>query len=867
RKVFFLTERLPDRLGVGASNSELLNIFRATMQTQGDVATAVERVMSFINGRIRQAVGTPNILPPVYAQSNRGNRNLLIGLGVGGGILFLAGHAWSLSHTGKKRKEAIALFPEIERKLRQKTEELLELMQTADFSVVANYTGETGAIVQQAVNDLNDGLLLLDMGKKMLAEARAIIDRGDFWSQIYPFAATKAVKLLTDRNTQYKFTPTESPLVAGAGAGWQEQLATYSRETTIEKSFPDVMQELEQKQAKSHRVLIEVMQKDAEIRGFLTQLEEWGNRLLPIVQAWQRADRPEFTARQVEQTLLPQVLGQGGLILQARQTMSTDPVGVWNNQGKTAERMLQEGERMIAICQRAQTVLLPQTDQTQQTLASNGIATTWLAQTLRQLSDRLDTLAVNSLTTPCDADLEKLEQDIATFQERQQQAIAQDEQRRITLPQQIRDTENIILNTRQEISGVYQQRGMTFSPSQVLVEEDRNPSHRVTQAEQELLRLKDSLDQGDVQKAATQINKIAELLAEARQLCSDSLIFLNNYTNENNKVKNYRKSVLDKVSLTYRPLVHRLQQAYHPDALALVANELNCPPTVANILERVEAEIKEVERLLQEATDRYQQGWLLASRDLLQGCIERLQDTEALLEQIPRAEQLLQKKQQAARQAIQQMENDIRYTLDRRQEFYAREQARNLCSRLEIQRRNVNNIITLTPQNPYRVEELLLQMQQTKEDARRLLDEDQRAWREAERAIEEAARELGYAESTIQAARDTSFSYARVNLPRYDVSDERYELREIQSSFTAKAFESARSRAESLTYELRRIREEAERALEQARREEERERSYHSSSDADDSSYRSDYGRSSGGSWSSSSSSSEDHGGSSGGSW
>ncbi|MCS6958667.1 MAG: hypothetical protein RMK91_01290 [Pseudanabaenaceae cyanobacterium SKYGB_i_bin29] len=864
RRVFFLTDQLPDRLNVGENNPELLEIFRATVQSGGDIATAIERVISRINGRIRQAVGSAVQSQPIFAQvtGGRNNRGLLLGIGVGVGILLLGGHAWSISYTGKKRKEAIGLFPDIERKLRQKTEELLELMQTADFNVVANYAGETGAIVQKAVNDLNDCLLLLEMGKKILAEAKAIIDRKDILSQIYPFAATKAIKLLTDRNTQYRFTPTESPLVAGAGVGWQEQLANYSRETTMEKSFPDLMEELVQKQRQSHQVLTEVMQKDAEIAGFLTQIEEKGKRLIPIVQPWQRASSPEFTARQLWQTLIPNVIGEQGLIAEARQMMQRDPVGVWNRQGKTAERMLQEAERMIAICQQAQSVLIPQTQQTEQMLASNGITTNWLVNILRQLSDRLETFAVNSLNSPCGEGLAQLEQDIVSFREQQQQAIAQDEQRRVILPQQIRDTENIIINSRQEISSIYRQRGISFTEQQVLVETDRNPSHRVTQAQQELLPLKESLDRGDVQRAATCINKIEGLLKDARDICSDSLTFLNNYTNESNKIKNYKKSVTDKIPLTYRPIADRLQQTYHPDALALVANELECPPTVANILDRVDVELKEVERLTQEANDRYEQGWLLTSRDLIQTGTQKLQGIEVLLEKLPRAEQLLQKKQQEARQAIQQMENDIRYTLDRRHEFYAREQARNLCSRLEIQRRDVNNIITLTPQNPYRVEELILQIRQTQADARRLLDEDQEAWRDAERAIEEAERELSYAESAISQARSASFTYARVNYHRYNVDDESYELREIRSSFNSKAFESARSRAESLAHSLRRITEEAERAIEEARREDERQRSYYSSSS-------SDYGGSSGGSWESSSSSSDDqdYGGSRGGSW
>jgi hypothetical protein len=627
------------------------------------------------------------------------------------------------------------------------------------------------------------------------------------------------------------------------------------------------MTDLEEKQRRSQQGLMEVVQRDAEIESLLKQVEQQTNQFVPIVQNWQQSGISEFSGRQLEQTLFPHVLGSQGLLAQARASMRKDPVGVWNNYGKTIERLNKEAQIVIDICQQAQTQLLPQSEQTQSILVNNGITTDWIRSIRRELSDRLDHLSSSAIHTSSEQGLEQIRKEIGDFQQQMQTSIQQDEQRRVILPNQIKEVENTIEQTRQQIASIYQTRGIHFSSHQVLQENDRNPSDRVTSSLQELQQIKSSLDRGDVKQAAEQIKRIEHLLEEAKTISADSLSFLNNYTNELNKVKNYRKSIADNISLNFQPVADRLTRTYHPDALSQVASELNCAPTVANIIERVNNQLTNVIDLIKQAEEDYTRGCLLASRDRLKECTSLSQEAERLLQTLPKAEQLLKEKERLAREEIAKVQREVDYTLRRKTEFYARERARQMCSSIEIQMRDVNNVITLTPQNPYRVEELLFQLQQQVQEARRELDKDEEAQTQAERDVERLESTLSSTKQICDEARSTRFTYATVHFNYRHLDDETFEVREIRNQYEAKNFETASQRASYLMSSLDRIADEARRAIENARREDEAERSAReSASSSYDSSYSSYDSGSSGGSWSDSSSSSYDSG-SSGGSW
>ncbi len=883
RQIFFLTEQLPDRLGVGEKSPQLLNTFRSAYKKSNNMVDGLEAVIELINGRIRNSVLQYNnddkhfakassysylksnvLLAQATATTDRKNQIILGGIG----IVALIIHIITFFMTKKRREEAIGLFPPTEDKLRRKTEELLELMQTADYTSIASYTGETGAIVQKAVNELNECLVLLGGAKKILAEARQIIDKPDIFGLLYPFAANRAVKLLTDKDTKFPFSGEDAlQAIAQANPAWQEQFRQKQRQE-IQLSYPDIMTDLEEKQRRSHQGLMEVVQKDAEIESLLKQVEQQTNQFVPIVQNWQQTGISEFGGKQLGQTLFPHILGSQGLLEQARASMTKDPVGVWNNYGKTIERLNKEAQIVLDICQQAQTQLLPQSEQTLSILGNNGITTDWVRSIRRELSDRLDHLSSNAIHASSEQGLEQIRKEIENFQQQMQTSIQQDEQRRVILPNQIKEVEDTIEQTRQQIASIYQTRGVHFSSHQVLQENDRNPSDRVTSSLQELQQIKSSLDRGDVKQASEQIKEIERLLEEAKIISADSLSFLNNYTNELNKVKNYPKSITDKISLNFQPVADRLIRTYHPDALSQVALELDCPPTVANIIERVNNQLANVIDLIKQAEEDYTKGHLLASRDRLKEGTSLSQESERLLQALPRAEQLLKEKERLAREEIAKVQREVDYTLRRKTEFYARERARQMCSRIEIQMRDVNNVITLTPQNPYRVEELLFQLKQQIQEAKRELDKDEEAQIQAERDVERLERELSSTMQICDQARSTRFTYATVRFNYRNLDSETFEVREIRNQYEAKDFETASQRASYLMSSLDRIADEARRAIEDARRKDEAERSAReSASSSYDSSYSSSDSGSSGGSWGWSDSSSSYDSGSSGSSW
>lgn len=889
RQIYLLTAELPNRLGVGSRNSNWLQTFRNAISSGKDVPGALEVVINNINNRIaeysRKLSGTVNPVastvnlvasndvltitsttPIDLAQREDPNatviksppkeqRSFPMYLGIAGGGIFLIVHIFSIVSANNKRKKVISLIPSQEVLLRRKTEELLELMNTADYTSIAAYTGETGDLVQQAVKDLNHCLMLLGGAKKILAQVKDIVDRKDIFSFIYPFSMGRAVKLLTDENTKLPIRREDSSELFVSSTSWQEQFSQ-SVQQEITLSYPEMTKEIEARQQKSYQVLTDVIKKDAEVESFLGKIVQDVQQITPTVQAWQQTTGALFIARQLWQTLIPGIVGEGGLIAQARLLMAKDPVGVWNNYGKKAEQLVEEAKAMIAICQQARSELLPQSEQATVTLQSHSIATDWIGRTNKELSDRLESLAANALHSPCLEGIRQIRQDITNFQNQMQTALQQDQQRRTIIPERINCAITAITQTKQQLLSIYQQQGV--SVSQVLAEPGRNPAEQVSNAQKELEQIKFSLDRGDVTEAQKQIDNIDSLLKESDSFCKESLEFLPNYKLEATKLQNYRKSVADKVGLNYKPIADRLVNTYHPDALSKVAAELDCLPTVANIIDRVQASIAEVDQLIEQSHKSYTTAQILKSRDQQYEATKYVKEAERMLAVLPKAEQILQQRQRQAREEIEKIQREMHYTLDRKREFYARDNARRLCNQIEIQLRDMNNLITLTPQNPYRIEDLIFQIKQLKQEAIRELDSDQAIQREAERRLEEAERELRRAEEASYSARSARFTYASVNFSglRSNFDDEKFALRNLRQSYDSKQFESVAQRAGSLSSSLEQIRQSFERAVAAAREEDERiMREQSSYYDSDDSSSSSSSGgsyddrSSSGGSW------------------
>lgn len=781
------------------------------------------------------SISQPTIAQPATQPLPQRNNTLWIGIGLGGGILVLLAHAFLIWHTKQQRQKTLALIPDLERKLQSKTAEALDLLQTADFSIVANYTGETGQIVQTAAQDLQHCLDLLDGGKKIVNEAKRLLEDGSLGSILYPFGVNRAHKLLTDRKTTYTFTPAEqAQALVGASDRPPAQI-------TI--SLPDLLNELERKQKTAQQILKEVMQKDAEIANFLQRIAASARSLVPSLETLQAQPIKDFTAQQVYKTLIPHIVGTGGLIDQSQGIMQKDPVGAWNNYGKVGERIVREAQAIIAICEQAQRELIPQTEEACSLLSAHGLKTDWILRTRKELSDQLDQLTVQAINTAVSGAVDAFKQDIGKFQQRLRTTRQQDEQRRITFPTQISDTIATIASTREQIASIYQRQGIALSSDAALREIDRDPSALVAEAQKLLHDLKVSLDEGDTVQADQQIQQLQNLLESSRQLCADSLTFLNNYTSEVNKVRHLQKSITDKIDLNYRPIAQQLQRNYHPEALVRVANELNSPP---NILERVENQMHTVAQSLIQADQEYQRGWLLTSRDQLQEATTRLQGSEKLLELLVQIQQTLECKEQQARSALSRLQDDVRYLLNRQHQYYVRDRARRLCLQLEQQLQEMNQLINSTPKHPYRLEELLAQLAQAQTEAKRELDNDEHTYDRARREISQVESQFYQTEQAIDDLRRQSFRYATVNFYRTDLDSERRELREIKQMFDHKEFESSAQRASDLYYNLQRLAEDARRALEDARREEERQSSYQSY----DSSYQDrDHGGSSSGTW------------------
>lgn len=186
-------------------------------------------------------------------------KDLAIGIGV---VAVLVTAFVANSRARGARKEAQEELDQKTAEIGQKSAELLEILNTADFYKVQNSTA-TKQRVDALMKDLTDALTLVGGADKFLKEARDLVNPDGLGKVKNMFSTAnyrQAQALLTDPEKKLNFSYNDSSravMEQGSGAStWREQLEKLGSSLAFEKSLSEVLQMMDEKRDAAKEELI-----------------------------------------------------------------------------------------------------------------------------------------------------------------------------------------------------------------------------------------------------------------------------------------------------------------------------------------------------------------------------------------------------------------------------------------------------------------------------------------------------------------------------------------------------------------------------------------------------------------------------------
>lgn len=710
------------------------------------------------------------------------------------------------------RKSAEAEYDKAIAEIGQKSHQLLELMNEADFHKVANYEGKTRQLADALMENVTDALTLVGGAEKFAQEARSLIDAGGFGRVKNMFATgnfKKAERLLTDPNEKLSFNFTDSSrkvIEKGSHAEtWRQELLQRGTSREFTQSLQEVLTAMADNRDEARRQLDELDKKSSEINGFIQRVDDASAATLKRAEALKAGKSPavkaegtlnaasrssgekypqlpasalletskypapesdeSFTAPAVVDNLLPRVRADqagGGLLAKSRELADRNFISAWDDYTVPAERITNEATRIVELGEQGRGSLLPTVLAADAYLHPNEVKTDWAHAEQAALSDRLNETAHKAVRTSVDGELKQLSTDMTALETRVERVVEQDYERREISPKLIQDAEDDVATARQEIHAQLQGFGVFRSgtPDKVLVEPERNPSDRTEASHDHLGKVKPQLDQGNVPGAGEHLQSIRSLSQEAHTLVAESRAAVKSHHATLEERQGRTASTTQSIKSEFEPSLSRIKQTYAAVVTRLVAQELGLGDDVGDNIEQARADIQAAEKATASAIKHFDQAYVLTSRDELAQADTSLRSAQGHLDAIPHAEQHLGKKQAAVEGELRSLEGRFGQTRSNAGASYVRSQAKSLLAQAESSLRSANGAVKDTPRNPYTAGESLASAESSRVQTERAIEADHRAYEAAQSAIRGAESDVSSAESRIRSLGNESWSFS-----------------------------------------------------------------------------------------------------------
>ena len=393
------------------------------------------------------------------------NRGLGMGATAGGWVLGITGGAVAYLRSAQRRRWAQQEWQEAQGQIGAMTQELLRLMDEADYRILVGYRGETQRRAEELIERVTEALTLISGAEKFLTEAQGLLQPRSPWDWLTTHRSTRALTLLTDPEMTLPFSITDSSravMEKERVESWQEWSITQKGSRVFQRSLQQVLSQMAENRDQAQVLLDLITHKSQGLEAYLDGIATQATQIQKQWSERQSQADEWFTIPALEQ-VLTRVLAEEnmtGLIAMGRAQADSDPIGGWDEYGQRAAELTQVTAQILQLSDQARTQLLPQLRQAQRLGQQEGLDLAWIEPCTQILSDQLNEIAHQADQSSVSEDLSTYAQALEDHQHQIELTIQYSQHRSELVSHLIPALELQIQAAREQISQTLQQRGL-----------------------------------------------------------------------------------------------------------------------------------------------------------------------------------------------------------------------------------------------------------------------------------------------------------------------------------------------------------------------------------------------------------------------
>jgi hypothetical protein len=704
-------------------------------------------------------------------QTEAATRNLKLYGSAAVGVGLLA-TALILNHKARgRRKEAEEELDQAIGAMGNKSKELIRVMNEADVTQIAAFTGTTQKLAKELLANTAEALALMGGGEKVLAEAGQLIQGTSVGSRLKNMFASgnfdKAVELLTDKDQPMPYELSDAKnlnLEKGSRAeAWRDHLMTVVVSKAGQQSFVQMLEQLGKLATGNDKTTQVLLKESREVGAYLDGVKASAAQTQESSLALQKQDEQEhtFTAPSVTQRVLPAV---DQLISKGHEVKGTDPFRARQEFGEVGERLLEDANHIVGVGNFGRSHTLPILAQADAALHPHQISTDWAHYRKQELSLQLDRAGEKAVEASVKASVAQLKQHMQALESRVQTVVKLDDQRWTVAQPQIAEAEQAVATAREGLCGALQAAGafQQGKPEQVLREPDRDPSSSLYASRQNYEAIKPLLDKGNVEEPPTHLQNVAHLTQQAHQLVNDSRQAFEAYPASSGERRSRHAAITASIPEKYQPSRERIEKGYTESAQRSVVPEVSGGTSQVKIVgEFLDDTFRLLDKgatITDQAQYNYERAYLLTSRDELEKVHGILVQGQANLDAITGAEKLLGQHQLTAESELKSLTDRIAQTAQRSQAVYVRAKAKELLAQVQAELEKSKPVVFQKPASPYEARQFLANVEQLRTSVENTIAFDHAAYDAANAAIAQAKSLISSADADITQAARTNWS-------------------------------------------------------------------------------------------------------------
>jgi hypothetical protein len=515
----------------------------------------------------------------------------------------------------KVRHEAEALFANVSKALREKTDALFALLDrraavvgVTSQDAARRYAGETLRLSQQAIQDVDQLFIMSACVDRVLADAEALLQPKSAGARLgNRFSRRRYLRVLRLlRDEPIAFRPDEGLelIVRGARTERDRLLGGVHAYQPFAMTFEALLAAFNERAARALASLDRIESSAPEVTALAEQAQRDHDAASAALAELAAPAEGPATLRldRVATRLLPRAATELAELLKRA---ANDPVGAQAGHGETTKRLTSEAATLTRLTLEARREFLPALTRHAEALRAGEVNTDWVFARIEALAAEGERLGERAVEQSVAAEIARLTEDWRALLATATRAAEVNTRRREESLSLLNEARTAVAAARAEFG-----KALGLDPERTLREAGHDPSDALALAEAQWRDARAGLDRGDVASAENALNAVAWLTGEAQGIVAASRNVL---ASREESVRTLRREtarlaaslpehqrILDEIVAGYTLEVLSLGagDAEHPQANGTVADN---PAEAQRALDDAASWLSEAERALGEA--------------------------------------------------------------------------------------------------------------------------------------------------------------------------------------------------------------------------------------------------------------------------